>query len=453
MRGRPTDIRIERVQISFRDEVLAVPLQLSRGSITATTYAVAVVHAVTRTGLRSTGTGAILLSDLWAFPSPELDHAQKTQLMRQVCGRIAAALPSMDCADPLQIGFALEQQLLAIAKAVEAENALPSLLAIPMLALLNCMAPFDAAIHDAWGRVLGRPVYECYTEEFLASDLSAYLGSDFAGSYPGQNLRLRHSRLLVQHVVGLSDALTPAEVDPGRLHPAGLPADLQSWIQRDHVCVFKLKSAGRSPAEDARRVADVYRVACETLAAAGLGRLPRLSCDPNEGYGDVDGLIELLDRLERDYPAAFAALDYLEQPTPRDLSRYRVSLAGAAQRKPIIVDESLDRLEHLHLLQALGWSGLAVKTCKGHTHSILAYCWAVRHNLYVTLQDLTNPGRALVHSANLASYLRLANDYLECNSRQYMPDAAPDEQAAHPDYFHVAEGAIQLPECVGPGLY
>ena len=227
----------------------------------------------------------------------------------------------------------------------------------------------------------------------------------------------------------------------------------QSWIRRDRVSVFKLKAAGRNPAEDAERLAAVYQVARRTLAAVGLAVLPRLSCDPNEGYGDSAGVVELLERLARDYPAVFAALDYLEQPTPRDLALYRFTLEEATRHKPIVVDESLDRLEHLHLLRPLGWSGLAVKTCKGHTHSLLAYCWARRHNLYIVLQDLTNPGRALVHSANLASYLIMANNYLECNSRQYMPSAVPEEQAAYPHYFRVAEGAVHLPSLSGPGLY
>ena len=300
---------------------------------------------------------------------------------------------------------------------------------------------------------MGRPSYECYTEEFLAADLSSCLGPDFVGCYPGQFLRPRHTQLQVQHVVGLADPLTPAEVDPQRLPPAGLPADLQSWIRRDRVSVFKLKAAGRNPAEDAERLAAVYQVARRTLAAVGLAVLPRLSCDPNEGYGDSAGVVELLERLARDYPAVFAALDYLEQPTPRDLALYRFTLEEATRHKPIVVDESLDRLEHLHLLRPLGWSGLAVKTCKGHTHSLLAYCWARRHNLYIVLQDLTNPGRALVHSANLASYLIMANNYLECNSRQYMPSAVPEEQAAYPHYFRVAEGAVHLPSLSGPGLY
>lgn len=449
--SKPTDIRVEHAQVSFHDQRFASPFQLSRGQITAITYAVAKIYAVTRGGAHTIGTGAILLSDLWAFPSLELDHTQKARLMRQVCEKIAALLPSVECADPMQISFALAQELPNIASVVQLENSLPAGVAIPTLALLNSMAPFDAAIHDAWGRALGQPAYECYSKDFLDSDLSAYLGADFAGCYPSQKFRTRHCHLLVQHVVGLSDALTPSEANSTDPRDVERPNNLQSWIRRERVFIFKVKSAGRNPAEDARRLADVYRVAHETLAEFGTETQPRLSCDPNEGYHDVDGLVELLDRLEKDYPAVFTALDYLEQPTPRDL--YHAALSRASKRKPIIMDESLDRLDHLHLLQSLGWSGLAVKTAKGHTHSILAYCWAARHNLYVAIQDLTNPGRALVHSANLASYLRLTKDYLECNGRQYIPDATPEEQAAYPDYFRIVDGAIKLPARSGPGLY
>jgi hypothetical protein len=59
----------------------------------------------------------------------------------------------------------------------------------------------------------------------------------------------------------------------------------------------------------------------------------------------------------------------------------------------------------------------------------------------------------LVHSANLASYLALADNNLECNSRQYMPAAAPAEQAAYRPYFQVVGGAVLLPSQPGPGLY
>jgi hypothetical protein len=119
----------------------------------------------------------------------------------------------------------------------------------------------------------------------------------------------------------------------------------------------------------------------------------------------------------------------------------------------VLLDESLDTLDLLPQMAAQGWTGLAIKTCKGHSTALIAYCWAREHGHYITLQDLTNPGRALVHSANLCAHLALSIDSFECNSRQYMPHARPAEQAAHPAYFRAVEGALCLPSSPAIGLY
>ena len=124
-----------------------------------------------------------------------------------------------------------------------------------------------------------------------------------------------------------------------------------------------------------------------------------------------------------------------------------------ARWAPLIIDESLDNLDILPHLQAMGWSGLAVKTCKGHTHSLLAYCWAREKGLFVTLQDLTNIGLALVHSANLCAHMNLSVDYFECNQRQYLPYARPQIREEYAPYFAVADGKIQIPSLARPGLY
>ena len=147
------------------------------------------------------------------------------------------------------------------------------------------------------------------------------------------------------------------------------------------------------------------------------------------------------------------AIDYIEQPTSRDLASYTYTLHAISARKPVLIDESLDRLENLERLQPQGWSGLALKSCKGQTHSLLAYCWGRVQGLFMTVQDLTNPGLALVHSANLCAHLALDVTCFEANSHQYAPDACPQEQAAYPDFFHVHDGVITLPDAPPMGLY
>lgn len=449
--GKISDLRIEAVTLTFRDERLAVPLHLSRGVITEVTYAKVVVEARTRAGQSSQGVGAISLSDLWAFPHPVYTHAQKDEAMRALCQAIAAYLQTdADYADPLEKGHDLEQALPALMRGVEQKLTFLEAGVMPYLAALNCLAAFDAAIHDAWGRALGGSVYDFYAAQWLNADLSVYLGAAFKDRYPADFLVPRRRTLGVQHVVGMGDALTPTPMNGVAKATTDLPQDLTGWIAHQGITVFKVKSRGQDPRADAWRLREVY----DTARASDIqpDRI-HLSIDPNEACACPDFLIELLDVMASESPAALAALDYIEQPTARDLSTYTFTLHKVAQRKPVIIDESLDRLENLARLKPLGWSGLALKTCKGQTHSLLAYCWGKQHKLFMTLQDLTNPGLALVHSANFGAHLDLAVDYFETNSRQFMPHACPAEQAAYPTYFQVAEGCLRLPAIKPFGLY
>ena len=450
---KATDIRVESVEVTFDDERLSVPLHLSKGVIEAITYAAVTVRAHTRGGAVVQGAGAILLSDVWAFPSPDLDHEEKDRLMRRLCRAIAAWLRDDQHEDPIEKGIRLEEAAVKLAVQLAGEEPLLRSAPMPRLAVLNCMAPFDAALHDAWGAALPAPLYAAYTAEHLNRDLSAVLGADFAGRYPADYLGPRRRGLFVQHVVGFNDALTPADADPQQPAAADLPADLTSWIERDRLRYFKLKLRGQSPAEDAGRLIEVHAAASQAMEAAGAAGGPRLSVDPNEAYQEAAMMLEVLDRVAAEKPQALAALDYIEQPTPRDLGAYTDTLHEVAARVPVVVDESLDDLDNLDWIHRLGWSGLAVKTCKGHTHSLLAYCWGRHHRLYLTLQDLTNPGLALVHSANFCAHLRLNAACFEGNHRQFMPLSRPQEQAAHPAYFQVTDGQLNLPPDMGPGLY
>ena len=65
---KTTDIRVETVEVTFDDERLSVPLHLSKGVIEAITYATVTVQVRTRAGAAVQGVGAILLSDVWAYP-------------------------------------------------------------------------------------------------------------------------------------------------------------------------------------------------------------------------------------------------------------------------------------------------------------------------------------------------------------------------------------------------
>lgn len=446
-----SDIRIEFAEVTFHNEQLAVPLRLSKGTISEITYAEVSIGLITRAGKLASGKGAILLSDVWAFPHPTLDHTAKDAAMRSVCTELAKTLPDdAEFSDPLQKSHWLEHCLAQAITVVE-NRAGWRTGTLPRLAALNCLSPFDAAIHDGWGRAIGASVYELYTAEWLNTNLEAYFpgawGNALAGRYPGDYLVARRPALHVQHVVGVGDALTPDHASPQAL--PDLPSDLASWVRRDGLSSFKIKSRGQDPREDARRIAAVHATVCSTSPKQPI----RLSLDPNEGCPDAHFLLEMLDRLEQETPEAYAALEYIEQPTARDLASYTFTLHEVAARKPVLLDESFDTLDVLPQMVAQGWSGFAVKSCKGQSHALLAYSWANAHDYYVTLQDLTNPGLALIHSANLCAHLALSTASFECNSRQYMPHARPTEQATHPTYFRAVNGMLETKDAPIIGLY
>ena len=71
-------------------------------------------------------------------------------------------------------------------------------------------------------------------------------------------------------------------------------------------------------------------------------------------------------------PAAFDRVQYIEQPTHRDLRAHPENrMHEAAKIKPVVIDESLIDLESLQLARELGYSGVALKACKGHSEALL----------------------------------------------------------------------------------
>ncbi|MCP2329453.1 hypothetical protein HDA40_007960 [Hamadaea flava] len=220
-------------------------------------------------------------------------------------------------------------------------------------------------------------------------------------------------RLPVQHVVGVDDPAAPP--------PDGI----------GHV---KIKLSGRSPAADAARVGEVFRHA---------GR-PRLSLDPNEGYAEAAGVVELLERVRADDPDAYAAIGYLEQPIPRDAGDDPSGLRAVGRLKPVLVDEGLATAEQLGGLRDQGWSGLVVKASKGTSLALRAHAFAQRHRMFVTIQDLTAVDLALEHSARLAAALPWSSPAFEYNSRQYCPAANDDLKRAKPALVGVRDGHIEV---------
>lgn len=405
---------------------LRTPLVLSSGPIEQLTEARTSVK-VRIGGREATGHSSMYLSDLWAWPDPAMSHAQRDALLRRTCESIANDLDVLcggEPAHPLELGLRLHHQVCRR----HAEDAG----APPPLALSMCLSPFDAAIHDAVGQVLNRSAFAFYEKDVPLPSADPWFEGQTAAVAIRGMLRPKPRRTLdAWLIVGKGD---------------DLDRDMAPWMyQRGYRC-FKLKLTGQDNSADVDRTVQVYR------AARRFGiDVPRLSVDSNEANPDAASVLDYLDRLQALDDEAYAALTFLEQPTGRDITQHAHDWRKVTARKPVLLDEGLTDLELLPIAASQGWSGLALKTCKGHSFALTAAAWAHQRGLCLSMQDLTNPGYAAIHAALMAAHLPTING-VELNSPQFTPDANAPWLPRLSSLFEPTAGVHQLPDASSPGL-
>jgi L-alanine-DL-glutamate epimerase-like enolase superfamily enzyme len=298
------------------------------------------------------------------------------------------------------------------------------------LARILCASPFDAAIHDAAGIALGISSFSFYDAPAPVPIADPHFPGSGACAAIRECLRPPARELNAWWVVGKDDSFED-EVGPA--------------VRRGYRG-FKLKIMGRDPAADARRIAEVHR-AVVRLGASD----PRLVADSNEANPDAASVRDMLERLRSMDAGAYGALDYLEQPTARDIVAHRHDWREVSRLKPVMLDEGLTGLDLLEEARSQGWGGLALKTCKGHSFSLACAAWAKRCGMRVSIQDLTNPGLALLHAALFAAHVPTCNG-VELNSPQYTPAANAAWLPRLPDLFEPKGGLHRIPDPIPPGL-
>lgn len=399
-------------------------------------------------GRRVTGFGSMPLGNVWAFPARDLPYDTTLAAMEGLAARIADIVGNCDLtAHPLEISHMLEPEFeRAAAEESRARNlAVP----IPKLATLVTASPFDAALHDACGRALGRSSYRIFSPEMIGHDISRYLGLEFTGVNLQHVLSERPQEALpLFHSVGGLDAVLPTDRDPAP--DDGLPRTLADWIRFNGLTHIKIKLQGQSLDWDVERTLAIDRVARETRP----GTTWNYCVDFNESCPTVDYVLEFLGRIREGSQACFDSILYVEQPTARDLDRVpRNDMHAAAKLRPVVVDESLVDLASLLKARDLGYTGVALKACKGQSHAMLMAAAARKHGMFISVQDLTCPGASLVHSAGIAAWVPGVAG-LEANSRQYMPEANREWAARFPGLFRITDGRLHtgfLADSIGLG--
>jgi L-alanine-DL-glutamate epimerase-like enolase superfamily enzyme len=350
-------------------------------------------------------------------------------------------------AHPIDIWWDMHGELRPLAERLSRDLGLSS--AMPYLASLVSASPVDAALHDAFGKAAGINSYNGYGRSCMEHDLSRYLGKRFRGAYLSDFLRPMPPAVDAFHLVGGLDKLTESQVaddDP----KDGLPVSLDQWVRYEHLHCLKVKLRGRDLDWDIQRVLEVARVARDEHARLGLRGL-WLSLDTNEQCEAPDYIVEMLGKTRERDAAAYDAVLYVEQPCHRDLRAFPLNVSRIAALKPVIIDESLMSLEDLDLAAELGYTGAALKTCKGHSAALLTAAECAGRGIVYTVQDLTNPGISLAHSVGLAGHLRPLKG-VEANSRQFFPASNETLGRVHPGLTRLRDGKLDTPTLGGVGL-
>jgi len=447
--ARATDVRVVGVRLFFLPVRTRVPLKFGGETLTSVTCARVAVRVAGSDGRSAEGWGETPLSVQWVWPSA-LPYDERHEALKELCRRLVPAFAGFPRqGHALEIGHAfLEERLPALTAAYNAERAGRE--PLPHLAALVATSAFDLAVHDAYGILHGRKTYDTYGPAFLGgADLARFLQpasgavGTFAGRFPADFLVPAPATLPAWHLVGGLDPLGPDDV-PADAPDDGYPVHLRDWIRRDGLRCLKIKLRGTDAAWDAARVRAVGVIA----EASGVAHL---SLDFNCTVTDPAYVNEILDELRADEPGLFERVLYVEQPFPYDLEAHRIDVRGVAERRPLFMDESAHDWRLVRLGRELGWTGVALKTCKTQSGALLALCWARAHGMSLMVQDLTNPMLAMISHALLGAHAGTIMG-LETNACQFYPEASAAEAAVHPGLYRRRAGAIDLRTLGGTGF-
>ena len=432
--SRLTDVRVRGAALYFLPVRTRMPLKFGPEVTTSVTCARVKLTVENAQGKRATGWGETPLSVQWVWPSTD-PYEERHKALKDFSVRLTKAWAEYaETGHPIEIGHAF------------LEHVLPTLsqgTPLPHLAALVCCSPFDLALHDAYGHLLERPTYHTYSREFMSRDLAYFFRQSFSG-FPADFLSAAPlKRLRAWHLVGGLDPLDESELT-GAEPQDGFPVLLRDWIRRDGLKCLKIKLRGNDANWDYNRITRVGEIAVDT-------NVEWLTADFNCTVTDPAYVNDLLDRLRDEHPRLHGMILYVEQPFPYDLETHRIDVHSVSARKPLFLDESAHDWRLVRLGRELGWTGVALKTCKTQTGALLAACWAKAHGMTLMVQDLTNPMLAQIPHVLLAAHVGTIMG-VETNAMQFYPEVSAPEGVVHPGLYCRRDGMVDLSTVHGPGF-
>jgi L-alanine-DL-glutamate epimerase-like enolase superfamily enzyme len=442
---KSTDVRLIAAELYFLPIKTRVPLKFGPEITTEVTCARVKLTVRDARGRTAEGWGETPLSVQWVWPSA-LSYDARHEILKLFCERLTRAWAEFDATGhPVEIGESFQHEVLHRLHFELNEERGREVEPMTWLAALVCCSPFDLALHDAYGVLHGVPTYETYTAQYMNRDLAHYLGEPaFSRKYPVDFLiSPSPDSLPAWHLVGGKDPLDESELT-GTEPDDGYPVLLRDWIRRDGLTCLKVKLRGDDPAWDYERLTKVGRIAAEEGA-------DWLTADFNCTVHDPAYVNTILDRLIVEHPRLYGMILYVEQPFPYDLESNPIDVHSVSARKPLFMDESAHDWHLVKLGRSLGWTGVALKTCKTQTGALFSLCWAKAHGMTLMVQDLSNPMLAQIPHVLLGAHAGTIMG-VESNGMQYYPEASRPEAAVHPGLYRRRGGRLDLGTISGPGF-
>jgi L-alanine-DL-glutamate epimerase-like enolase superfamily enzyme len=421
-----TDIRVKEVTLAYEEYKYRTPIKFGGHVVDRASILNVSCLVETRGGKVAKGFGSMPLGNIWSFPSKTLSYDATLQAMKSLAEQIGAVTRDYrEYGHPIDLNRALD----------------------PAYATASA---FDAAVHDAFGKVHGLNCYRTYGPEFMTHDLAHYLGREYKGQFPSQYVsREPKRRMPLYHLVSAIDPIEDSDIT-NRIND-GLPETLPEWIRYNGLTHFKIKLNGDDRKWDVERVLRVDRVVTKTQKQRDAAHWV-YSLDFNEKCPNVEYLLDFLHEVKQRAPQGYDLIQYVEQPTARDLKAHPENVMHeAAKLRPVVIDESLTDVEALLLSREMGYTGAALKACKGQSHMMLISSVAEKNKMFLCVQDLTCPGASLIQSASLAAHVP-GVAAIEANARQFMPAANEAWIGRFPGIFKITDGTMDTSELNGKGL-
>lgn len=447
--SKPSDIQVIGASLHLLPVQTRLAFRVGSETLTSVTCARVRLKVADKDGRTAEGWGEMPLGVHCAWPGT-LAYEARQSMMKAFCVRLAEAWSQFSAmGHPLELGLDFQEQVLTElwrgTNQACGENGEP----MPLMAALVCDAAFDLALHDAFGNLHHKPIYELYGPDWMNHDLSAHLtpaseSVSFKGKFPSDYLAAHPPlQLRAWHTVGLTDVLARSDMTDGPSHDEQ-PVMLSDWIERDGLKCLKVCLGGANEALDYERLVKVAKIASDH-------GVDWLSVDFNGLVNDPGYVTRILDRLRDEQPRFYGMVLYIEQPLPGDLERHPIDMRSVSARKPLFLDESAYDWKLVQKGRELGWTGVSLNICHTQTSALLSACWARAHGMTLMVQDPNAAMLSHIAHIQLAAWVGTIMG-AESNGMPLYGEASLAEAEVHPGMYTRKGGMVDRSTVSGGGF-